>query len=979
MQDQGRGSQYYPGVMLSSTFEDLKEHRAAMREALLGAGLFPEGMENNTAQAGVDVVESSLKMVRRAKAYVLVIGFRYGQTPRADGLSITEIEYNEALRLNLPVLLFLMSPNHLLHAADIEADPEKRRKLDAFRERAKKKDPASPVERVYDEFNSLEEFRRKATQAAEKLAQTLQSAPPVAPADPIPAPPALYAEPPYIGTHPRLVGRRAQLDELDDWARPDDPYPVLLFDAIGGSGKSMLTWHWVNHHARKVRPRWAGIFWYSFYEHGAVLADFCRRALAYITREPLADLQRQKTPELAAKLLPLLRARPWLLVLDGLERILVHYHRYDAAQLTEEEAENPTDSIAQRDPCSAIRPEDEDLLRALAGAAPSKILVSSRLVPSVLLGPAGQPISGVKRTPLGGLRPADAVEMFAQCGVHGNSEAIQSYLKQHCDCHPLVTGVLAGLILGYLPGRGNFDVWAVDPKAGGALNLADRDLKQKRNNILQFAIAALPDDSRKLLETLSLVPGAVEYPALCALSPTPNLSVTVPDLEKRGLLQYDRATRRYDLHPVVRGVVSGSLGPQQKETHGQRVVDYFSSAPHRPWPEAKTLEDVETGLHLVRVLLKLGRFQQACEAYCGDLSTALLSNLEANVEVLGLLRPFFSIGWSVLPDGVPEQAGAYLANDAAVALSSLGAQAEAAEAQAASLLSHLRREDWSNVCTLLGNFADAAVARTSLAGEDRCQELNLAGAEVAGNAANLLRARLDRYCQLARLGRWEEARAVRDLVGKTDIPVSRALMRSGYREYLDVVVHFWQGNLREKELADAERSLRTGMDRLAIRSLHWLRGEWHLERGELDRAKESLQEAVSMAREIGQADASSETWLALARLRLGRLPDARAEAERLSALPRKSRRALAELWLEVGDRDQSVRYALEAYERAWADGEPFVWRYDLNKSRALLERLQVPVPQLPPYDPSKRQKFPWEDEVEAAIARLKKSKAAAGR
>lgn len=87
----------------------------------------------------------------------------------------------------------------------------------------------------------------------------------------------LYAEPSYIGSH-EFVGREAQLDVLSDWAVPADPHPVLLFDAIGGSGKSMLTWEWTTQHATQVRGDWAGRFWYSFYERGAVMADFCRRA-----------------------------------------------------------------------------------------------------------------------------------------------------------------------------------------------------------------------------------------------------------------------------------------------------------------------------------------------------------------------------------------------------------------------------------------------------------------------------------------------------------------------------------------------------------------------------------------------------------------------------------------------------------------------------------------------------------------------------
>lgn len=59
--------------------------------------------------------------------------------------------------------------------------------------------------------------------------------------DGVPVPPRLYAEPRYIGSH-TFVGRQAQLDSLDDWAAPSHPHPMLLFEAIGGSGKSMLTW-----------------------------------------------------------------------------------------------------------------------------------------------------------------------------------------------------------------------------------------------------------------------------------------------------------------------------------------------------------------------------------------------------------------------------------------------------------------------------------------------------------------------------------------------------------------------------------------------------------------------------------------------------------------------------------------------------------------------------------------------------------------
>ena len=49
-------------------------------------------------------------------------------------------------------------------------------------------------------------------------------------------------------------------------------------------------------------------------------------------------------------------------------------------------------------------------------------------------------------------------------------------------------------------------------------------------------------------------------------------------------------------------------------------------------------------------------------------------------------------------------------------------------------------------------------------------------------------------------------------------------------------------------------------------------------------------------------------------------------------------------------------------------------RYDLNKARALLEQLDVEIPELPPYDPAKDEKFFWEDELTAAIEKLRAEK-----
>ncbi len=526
---------HVPQVMVSSTFTDLEKHRDALHEAMPRYNLHANRMEKDSAKLQ-DIIESSLQMVRDSAAYIGVISLKYGQTPycilrNSDELSITELEFNEALRLERPILLFIMGKDHLVKQSDIERDDEKEAKLNAFRERAKQMSSESIVHRVYAEFNNLDEFKEKIAPSLAKLSQHLDKPTQTDPSESettptsteinsntIPKPPAFYAEPDYIGSH-QFVGRESQLQELNDWARPADPTNLLLFEAIGGNGKSILTWEWATKQATLARTgvdAWAGCFWYSFYERGAIMADFCQRAIAYMTGQPLETLKKKKTAELTELLLAQLHARPWLLILDGLERVLVAYHRIDAAEVPDEEANAPTDKIAHRNPCDAIRDEDSDLIRTLAAATPSKILVSSRLTPRVLLNPSGQTINGAKRISLPGLRPDDAELLLRSCDVMGDSAAMQNYLAINCDNHPLVIGILAGLINGYLPKRGDFDAWAIDHNGGAKLDLGRLDLIQRRNHILRAALDALSPTSRQLLSTLALLSDSVDYETLKA-------------------------------------------------------------------------------------------------------------------------------------------------------------------------------------------------------------------------------------------------------------------------------------------------------------------------------------------------------------------------------------------------------------------------------------------------------------------------------
>lgn len=1032
-------------AMLSATARDLADQRLAAEAACIAQEVFPVWMKHLPAR-DADGFKVSMEMVDKADIYIGIYAWRYGWVPNFDNprqVSITELEFDRALERKASgeikeILIFIMDESVKVSPADIEMSDVAQQKLKAFRERAAEK-------RVVGFFKSTDDLQRQISEAlaAFKL-RHMDKPPPPVPFEPqsqtnssIPTPPAFYAAPDYIGRH-TFIGRQAQLKTLSEWAQPSDPTSVLLFEAIGGNGKSMLTWEWTTKHATTVRADWAGRFWYSFYEKGAVMRAFCQHALAYMTQQPLEAFERKTMAEMRVELLALLRRQPWLLILDGLERVLVAYHRIDAAEVPDEEVNRPTDKILDRNPCDAIRDADTDLLRALAAAAPSKILITSRLTPRALLNQAGIPLPGVKPLSLPGLDEADAEELLRSCGIQGTSADIRYYLTNYCGNHPLVIGVLAGLINSPGPHRGNFDSWAADPEYGAKLDLASLDLIQSRNHILRAAIEALAPPSRQLLSTLALLSNAVDYETVAAFNPhlppgpeevqkpeppeqnwlwdrmtdegkaelrqqfeatlaerkayehaiqvwrdsereaPKKLAETIQDLEHRGLLQYDPRTRRYDLHPVVRGVAAGGMEAEDKEGYGQRVVDYYSSQPHNPYEQARTMEDVENGLNVVRTLLKLGRYKQAADAYQGGLAEALIINLEAHVEVLSILRHFFPAAWDQLPKDMDARDASYLANCAGMVLNRCDELQTAQGAYGAALRVRMETEDWNETNTELRNISSSLASHSLLTKALRVNRLALDLARVVEDDEPVFICRLFLFACQSHNGQWREAEVTWRLLDAMGRKWSRLVYRQGYAEYLFAEFQFWQGTLEEDHLTAIATLVEKDGNRTTLRALHRLRASWRLEQGEWTLAAASFDEALTMARERRLEDGESETGLAVAKFHLHQLTDAdaRSEAERLAELRRPAHRYLALLWQAIGDLDQAKHHALAAYRQAWADGEPYVDRYELTKTTGLLNELGVPIPDLPPYDPAKDEPFPWEAEVRAAIEKLRAEKEA---
>jgi len=98
-------------IYLSSTYEDLKEHREAVARALRRLDHHVVGMEDYVA-ADERPLAKCLKDVAACDLYVGLFAWRYGYVPdegNPDRKSITELEYRHATKLKKPRLVFLLS------------------------------------------------------------------------------------------------------------------------------------------------------------------------------------------------------------------------------------------------------------------------------------------------------------------------------------------------------------------------------------------------------------------------------------------------------------------------------------------------------------------------------------------------------------------------------------------------------------------------------------------------------------------------------------------------------------------------------------------------------------------------------------------------------------------------------------------------------------------------------------------------------
>jgi len=120
-------------VFVSSTYTDLKDERDAVSQTILEMQHFPVGMERWPA-ADEEQFGFIRRVIDESDYYLVIIGQRYG-TLADDGISYTEKEYHYAVSKGLKIIALVQEPDV---APKTDVDPNKQRRLDAFREKLKK-------------------------------------------------------------------------------------------------------------------------------------------------------------------------------------------------------------------------------------------------------------------------------------------------------------------------------------------------------------------------------------------------------------------------------------------------------------------------------------------------------------------------------------------------------------------------------------------------------------------------------------------------------------------------------------------------------------------------------------------------------------------------------------------------------------------------------------------------------------------------
>ena len=442
-------------IFVSSTYLDLNKYRAEAKKAIEESGNEFVGMETFQSHTH-EPTEFCPERVEECNAFVLLVAYRYGNIPEGEKISITQLEYEHALRNKIPVRVYLTDDEF---SCSPKVTDENRERINEFRSVLLKKHTCSyfsTPEGLYD-----------------KLTLDLKQ----------------FPVPPYIA-HPyplqaNFTGREQERKMLTDWLTGDS-HPMLSVIAIGGMGKTALAWYWLMEDIVGSDEQPRKIVWWSFYDYESGFGRFLKKAIEYFSNDEVDWSSLESTRDQMEFLYKILCDNRFLLVLDGVERVLRAYYNLGSPYQGDEIKEDERGDFR-----SCIEPNCGMFLQWLASGNPrTKTLLTSRLYPKEL-----DDLAGCLRKDLERMGKEDAVDFFHRQGVKGT----RAEIEMACDSvgyHPLSLRLLSGMIVHDPKNPGDIRGWLkyiLIPELRG----------KEGHNILELAYNSLDEKKQRFISRLS--------------------------------------------------------------------------------------------------------------------------------------------------------------------------------------------------------------------------------------------------------------------------------------------------------------------------------------------------------------------------------------------------------------------------------------------------------------------------------------------
>lgn len=456
--------------------------------------------------------------------------------------------------------------------------------------------------------------------------------------------------------------------------------PMMMLTAIGGMGKSSLTWLWAKHDVTgedvpgiepepediarscRVEPGWQRglrVLWFSFYQHegGGDFRRFLEEAISHFSSGTIAASDYRRGGDLdyarlTRDLLAVLRDRRSLIIWDGAERLLNEYAGVDPIDIENVPVERRG---AERMMRRAADLRVAQFLWALTGQTSTKLLISTRLAFSDLDNVAA---AGV--LPLHGIDPESAVRFLQRRGIRGPARMLLEACTDY-EFHPLSLSNLAAALQEDF--EHTADIRGRRPEDPGV------PIDERRRHVLALAYERRGSARQELLSRLAAVRSHIPKEMVRWLrssrwnDPTADLGRDIYELVRHGLLR--ESAGYYEIHPVVRHFAYSRL-TENREVHKALARYYEALAKGIDLSRVKTLEDLSPVIESCYHFARAGEYQRMLSLLRYDsepsLGGVLFFQFAAYRTCLSLTLELFPGGADHPPSGPEDEQARVLQN-----------------------------------------------------------------------------------------------------------------------------------------------------------------------------------------------------------------------------------------------------------------------------------------------------------------------------